>query len=265
MAESTKRPKAESQLDVKQVEQAVAALLKYVSTKEEKPNPFKEHDSILLILALKKIPEKGKKPKQICLPHSLHSDKVGICLFAKDKNYSEMKTMLKENDVPVNKVIPYKKLKKKYYSFEAKRNLCALYDVFLCDEAIYHLLPQVLGKTFFSRKKYPVPIDLSESRLSVKQQIAGVIKCSLLLLGHGTCSAIKVAHTRQTAEEAVENVVAAVAEITKIVPQGWSNIQSLNLKTTDSVALPIYNSLPDNSSVAETSEPPKKKKKKKEE
>ena len=48
-----------------QVEQAVAALLKYVSTKEEKPNPFKEHDSILLILALKKIPEKGKKPKQM--------------------------------------------------------------------------------------------------------------------------------------------------------------------------------------------------------
>ena len=78
-------------------------------------------------------------------------------------------------------------------------------------------------------------------------------------------SAIKVAHTRQTAEEAVENVVAAVAEIAKIVPQGWSNIQSLNLKTTDSIALPIYNSLPDNSSVAETSEPPKKKKKKKEE
>ncbi|KAK2571842.1 Ribosomal L1 domain-containing protein 1 [Acropora cervicornis] len=247
MADSTKRREAESQLDVKQ----------YVSTKEEKPNPFKEHDNILLILALKKIPEKGKKPKKIRLPHSLHSDKVGICLFAKDKNYSEMKTMLKENDVPVNK--------KKYYSFEAKRNLCALYDVFLCDEAIYHLLPQVLGKTFFSRKKYPVPIDLSESRLSVKQQIAGVIKCSLLLLGHGTCSATKVAHTRQTAEEAVENVVAAVAEITKIVPQGWSNIQSLNLKTTDSVALPIYNSLPDNSSVAETSEPPKKKKKKKEE
>ena len=38
------------------------------------------------------------------LPHSLHSDKVGICLFTKDKNHSEMKVMLKENDVPVNKV-----------------------------------------------------------------------------------------------------------------------------------------------------------------
>lgn len=72
-------------------------------------------------------------------------------------------------------------------------------------------------------------------------------------------SAIKVAHTAQTAEVAVENVVGAVAEITKIVPKGWSNIQSLNLKTTDSIALPIYNSLPDNSFVAETSEPPEKK------
>lgn len=71
-----------------------------------------------------------------------------------------------------------------------------------------------------------------------------------------------MAHTGQTVEQAVENVVGAVAEITKVVPRGWNNIQSLNLKTTDSIALPIYTSLPEKSLVAETSEPPKKKKKK---
>ncbi|XP_074638605.1 ribosomal L1 domain-containing protein 1-like isoform X1 [Acropora palmata] len=92
-----------------------------------------------------------------CLPHSLYSDKVEVCLFTKDTNYSEVKKMLKENDVPVNKVISFNKLKKKYQSFEAKRNLCTLCDVFTCDEAIYHLLPQVLGKTFFSRKKVSSP------------------------------------------------------------------------------------------------------------
>lgn len=53
---------------VPQVEQAVASisLLKYVSTKEgKKLNPFKERGNILLILALKKIPQKEKKPRKM--------------------------------------------------------------------------------------------------------------------------------------------------------------------------------------------------------
>ena len=75
-------------------------------------------------------------------------------------------------------------------------------------------------------------------------------------------SALKVAHTGQSVEEAVENVVAAVSEMARIVPRGWNNIQSLNLKTTDSISLPIYTSLPEKSLALEASEPPKKKKKK---
>ena len=71
-----------------------------------------------------------------------------------------------------------------------------------------------------------------------------------------------MAHTGQTAEQAVENVIDAVAEIAKIVPRGWKNIKSLNLKTTDSISLPIYTSLPEKSLDFETSEPLKKKRKK---
>ena len=74
-------------------------------------------------------------------------------------------------------------------------------------------------------------------------------------------SAIKVAHTGQTVEQAVENVIAAVSCIAKIVPRGWGNIQALNLKTTDSISLPIYNSLPEKALSSELPEPPKKKKK----
>ena len=75
------------------------------------------------------------------------------------------------------------------------------------------------------------------------------------------CSAIKVAHTGQTVEEAVENVVGAVSEITKMVPRGWNNIQSLNLKTSDSISLPIYTSLPEKSLAIEDTQPPNKKRK----
>jgi len=59
----------------------------------------------------------------------------------------------------------------------------------------------------------------------------------------------------------VENVVSAVSEIAKIVPRGWNNIQSLNLKTTDSISLPIYTSLPEKSLAIEDTQPLKKKRK----
>lgn len=242
------------------VELAIPALFKYVSKKKGKQlHLLNDHDTILLILALKKIPNADKKPRKIPLQHSLHSDSVEVCLITKDES-STVKEMLKAKAVTVKKVISLNKLRKRYQSFEAKRQLCSLYDVFICDDVIYHLLPRVLGKTFFSRKKFPVPVNLKKTNL--KKEIDKLLQCSLMSLGHGPCSAIKVAHTGQTVEQAVENVVGAVAEITKVVPRGWNNIQSLNLKTTDSIALPIYTSLPEKSLVAETSEPPKKKKKK---
>lgn len=71
-----------------------------------------------------------------------------------------------------------------------------------------------------------------------------------------------MSHTGQSIEQAVENVVSAVSEITKIVPRGWNNIQSLNLKTSDSIALPLYTSLPENSHIIEDSHPPAKRRKK---
>ena len=75
-------------------------------------------------------------------------------------------------------------------------------------------------------------------------------------------SAVKVGHSGQTQEQLIENVIAAVSKIAKKVPRGWNNIQSIHLKTSESVALPLYNSLPDVESVIDAPEPPLKKRKK---
>ena len=63
-----------------------------------------------------------------------------------------------------------------------------------------------------------------------------------------------------TQDQVVDNIVEGVSEMTKKVSKGWTNIQSLNIKTSDSVALPIYNSLPEN--IEEITDEPAKKKKK---
>lgn len=60
------------------------------------------------------------------------------------------------------------------------------------------------------------------------------------------CSGIRIGHTGMSAEEIITNIMEGVSEITKIVPRGWTNIQSLNIKSSNSIALPIHTSLPDN-------------------
>ncbi|KAL9957243.1 hypothetical protein ACROYT_G038856 [Oculina patagonica] len=170
MADSRSKPVRESQLDKKQVELAVPALVKFVGEKKGKQlRLLNEHENILLILALKKIPNPDKKPRKVPLPHSLHSDSVEVCLLSKEDS-SKTKEMLKSKEVAVKKVISLAKVRKNYQSFESKRQLCALYDVFICDDTIYHLLPKLLGKAFFSRKKFPIPVDLKKKKLEKRNR-----------------------------------------------------------------------------------------------
>ena len=53
--------------------------------------------------------------------------------------------MRQEKLAKVAKVIGLSKLKSKYESHEAKRNLCAQYDMFLADDRIIPLLPKLIG------------------------------------------------------------------------------------------------------------------------
>lgn len=49
----------------------------------------------------------------------------------------------------------------------------------------------------------------------------------------------------QERDEIVENVVAAVNGAVEIVPKKWGNVRSLHLKALESVALPIYQAVPE--------------------
>ena len=44
-------------------------------------------------------------------------------------------------------------LRKDYKEYEMKRQLCGMYDLFLCDDRIAPLLPRFLGKVFYIKKK----------------------------------------------------------------------------------------------------------------
>lgn len=124
---------------------------------------------LYLQLALKRMPLQARKDKPVPLPlpHPLLSPEgAGICLFVKDhkgEGHKEAKRMVArfERKGGVAKVVGLSKLRTKFESHEAKRELCKLYDLFLADERILPSLPKLIGKSFFKKKKQPIPVDIT--------------------------------------------------------------------------------------------------------
>ncbi|KAJ3046578.1 hypothetical protein HK097_000726 [Rhizophlyctis rosea] len=237
-------------VDATQVSKAAKALLAFAAKQKaerEATNPLIEgsdNEYVILVVATKKMPEKIRvKPVRIPLRHSLLDEKAEVCLISKDPQRTYKDLLAAKGVTRVSKVIGVQKLKAKYKPYEAKRQLVASYDLFLADEKVLAVLPPILGKAFFSKKKHPAPVDMTKNNLL--GEIDSAIAATYLHLNKGVCNAIKIGTTGFTADQITENVTTAIQSIVNAIPQKWRNVQSIHLKTTSSVALPLYNSLPD--------------------
>lgn len=52
-----------------------------------------------------------------------------------------------------------------------------------------------------------------------------------------------MARVSQTRDEIVENVVTVINVLASVIPRKWKNIRSLHMKSLESVALPLYQSI----------------------
>ncbi|XP_028792851.1 ribosomal L1 domain-containing protein 1-like [Neltuma alba] len=234
------------------VQQAVDALLKWKNSKSEteKPKLFDSDDEfVYLVLTLNKLPPKSRvNAHKIQLPHSLLSDFSEHCLIIDDRPKSnhtkeDVQTKIKSENIPVSKVLKLSKLQSNYRPFEAKRKLCGSYHMFFADKGVIPLLPRLLGKHFFKKKKIPVPVDLKHKNW--KEQIERACSSAFLFLRTGTCSVVRVAKVSMEREEIVANVAAAINGIVELMPKGWGSVRSFHLKLLDSLALPLYQVIPD--------------------
>ncbi|KAL2481133.1 Ribosomal protein L1p/L10e family [Abeliophyllum distichum] len=234
------------------IESAVNALLKYKAKQSasQKPQLLPQDDYIYLNLTLKKIPTNpSTNPFKIPLPHPLLDLTSELCLIIDDRPHSptppseDIKKLIKSQNIPVSKVLKISKLKTNYKPFEAKRKFCDSYDLFLVDKRVVHLLPKLLGKQFFKKKKLPLGVDLSKKNL--KLQVERALGSALLYLRTGTCCVMRVGKVAMEKEEIVENIVSVIEAAAERVPKKWNGVRSLHLKFSDSIALPIYQALPD--------------------
>lgn len=199
--------------------------------------------SFYVMFGLKKIPaEVSVKPQLISVPNcwksASSSESVRVCIFTKDPHEEYKKRIKGLGLASIVKVMPVSKLRKNFKPFEAKRQLCASYDIFLTDCRIVALLPKLIGKKFFEAKKIPVVVDLTKEDL--KNELETAINSTYLHLTSGPCSSVKIGLTSQGSSALTENGAQIIKQVVEKIPGGWDNIKCLHVKTPDSVALPVY-------------------------
>jgi ribosome biogenesis protein UTP30 len=173
-----------------QAEKGIECLKRITSKSNDTEDVLETETKIYLTFGLVKMNTKQNlKPVKIMLRNSIHENDT-VCIIVKDPQ-SEWKEKLA--GLKVDKIIGISKLRAKYKPFEAKRQLCASYDLFLSDDRVIELLPKMLGKTFFktvrflrnSQKKQPVPIDMKSGKF--KKEIDIALASTVLVFNLGTC------------------------------------------------------------------------------
>ncbi|XP_004691809.1 PREDICTED: ribosomal L1 domain-containing protein 1 [Condylura cristata] len=242
-------PTALEQLDEEQIKKAVEVLLTHTKTRKNADGLLlNENENFFLMVVLWKIPSKELRVR-LPLPHSIRSDLADVCLFTKDEPDSTpektegfyRKLLNKHGIKTVSQIIPFRTLKTEYKAYEAKRRLLTSFDFFLTDARIRRLLPTHLGRHFYHRKKFPVPVNLLAKNLSkeINESIGGTV---LNISKSGSCSAIRVGHTGMQAPHIIKNIMAVTKGLAQKLPEKWESVKLLYVKTERSASLPIFSS-----------------------
>jgi len=242
-------------LDSDQATKAIKALYAWMKKEKKggKGGLFDGEDGddfFHLTVSLKKTqPVRKDKPIGIRISHPLYDlEDAESCLIVKDiagEGKKAAKAKIQEGSVlGVTKVLRVSNLKKKFATHEQKRQLCRDYSLFLADTRILPLLPKLLGKTFFKKKKQPVPVVLKGNSSKWKENIEEAIGSTYVHLTGGSCFTVRIGRTAtQKPAQVLDNLLGVAKKLAEMDSIGkWKNIQRLYIKTSQSVALLIYSS-----------------------
>jgi ribosome biogenesis protein UTP30 len=89
----------------------------------------------------------------------------------------------------------------------------------------------------------PIPLDMYKQDL--QKEILRTAKSTYMNFHTGTVHAIKIATTAQDDKIAFENFMSAYQKIIEATPGGEDNIRSFQIKTANSISLPLYDAKED--------------------
>lgn len=200
-----------------------------------------EHQTLLLVIGLNCIEKNvSMKPVLIPLEHPIHAQD-SVCVIVKDPQV-QFETMLENTSLTGVEIMAISSIRKKYKTYERKRELWNAHDLFMSDERILHYLPKALGNVFFKRKKTPVSFRIASSE-ALEARVNQLRSGTTLYKSEGNCWVLKVAGTQMTPANVADNVMCALPKLIKCISGGMLSINNLQLKLQSSIALPIYQSV----------------------
>jgi len=221
-------------LSEKQIRSAIAALKKMQNADDAL---WVDDSPVQLLFSFQYIEDISKKlrPKEIKVPHSILPEKTSVCLIVRDECPPPLLQGLKTQ---FGKVLTLRKLSRNYTDKEERRKLCGRFDLFLYDKRIKSsALPTRVGKVLIEKKKNPIPIVV-RSLTGVSNEVERIKKCALYFKNGGVSTNLKVARLDFTDDEIVDNIIAVLNKMSTILDP--VSVQSISLKTPDSMSLPLY-------------------------
>jgi ribosome biogenesis protein UTP30 len=151
------------------------------------------------------------RPHQVELPHPIYGPDFSTraVLFVKDPE-EDFKEKIEDLNVPsLAEVIGLKRLRDDFRQFKDKRSLATDYDIFFTDIWVYKMLPKLLGREFYEKKKYPFPVKLHKAE-NLEEVINELTKHTYFIMGNGPNYALRIGWTDMNTKEIAENVVEAL-------------------------------------------------------
>jgi ribosome biogenesis protein UTP30 len=249
--------KVSTGVDSSLTERALRALLKHHESSANDQQLLGNDLDVQVQFSLARIPGKASaKPIRVEVPHPLvnvggSGDDINlqdaqVCIIVKEESKSWVQAMIERfpNELGcVKKVLGLQSLRTKHKSFAQRRELLARFDIFFADDRILPMLTKALGGKFFEKKKQPIPIALTRKE-ALPFAIQKNLKSTFMFLSAGTCVTVKAGSTGMDATKLLENIQFIAQAVPDKVPKKWANIRSVSIKTSNSVALPIYNKTP---------------------
>lgn len=242
----------EEALDTTNFENGVRVLYEVHSKTSDKKKQLLDdvEEPIFLQIIGIKIPKCRENTIHIDLPHSYLPKDTEICFISSDlpntdhRDYDKATThfenLLQSHRVTnIKTIMSFHQLRHEYQEFELKRKLVTAYNIFLADSKIQGKAVHFLGSTFY--KAHKVPRALNFDKPDVRAQIERVLsQTGLKIHEKGNSTGVQVGIIGMTPDQVLENVKAVAIKLATIYPGGSQNIRSLSIKTTKSMAVPLY-------------------------
>ena len=181
-----------------------------------------------------------------------------VCLIIRDpvESWEKLNINFEDNKDLIVNIIPFSELKLEYERFEQKRNLLKQFDVFVCDNHIYHSLKKILGRDFYDDKKYPIGVTINyngkddkEIKQNAENAKTDIIKAAthyLFYMSNGPNYTVRAGFVEEEEKKLVSNVVnISKHTLAHILKWGvdFEHLKSVTLKFNNSIELPIFNQL----------------------